>query len=168
MLTRNFYSHMRATMQGVSVPFTLFDGTDYSVTAEEVTKGTIKPFSGMARYFPDSGSTPGINFGTGRTAPKVTDFRLEEPIDSGLTVTTPSAVSYNRTDEYEEYVATYGVTANETVTISEIGLGAHVQISIAPYKNALMDRTVLETPITIPAGETKQITYTIRFNYPTA
>ena len=30
-----------------------------------------------------------------------------------------------------------------------------------------VERTVLETPVTIPAGGVGQVTYTIRMNYPT-
>lgn len=54
---------------------------------------------------------------------------------------------------------------NETdITIGEVGIVYQTGSSYS----VLFERTVLESPITIPAGGVGQVTYTIRMNYPTA
>ena len=168
MLTRNFYSHMRATMQKTSADFTMVDGSTGSHGNGEVsTSGAFAPFSAMTTYA-EQATARGVSFGTGTTPAKVTDYCLENPITSGLTVITPSATTYNRTEKYEEYTVTFGVTSTNTVTISEIGLKCNPSYTTPNNQMvAMVDRTVLENPIEIPAGQSKQITYTIRFNYPT-
>ncbi len=165
MLNKNFYNFL-LTYGGVEGgAYTLVDGSTRPVNAQNVSY-YHGPWQCMPMYS-GSVSDRGVCFGTGTTPPTADDYCLEKPITSGLIVTTPSAVTYNSTDEYMEYIATFGVTATNTVTITEIGL------RFAPYWNtndkcyAMVDRTVLENPIEIPAGQAKQITYTIRFNYHT-
>ena len=166
MLTKNFYSYMRATMQNTYASFTKVDGSTQSYNSSSLTHiNCLRPFAAMASYAV-SAAALGVSFGTGTNPPAITDYCLENPITSGLAVTSPSAVSFNKTDEYEEYTVTFGVTAANTVTITEIGLKCNVSYNnSADNVVAMVDRTVLDTPITIPAGQSKQITYTIRFNY---
>lgn len=165
MLLRNFYSFLHSYGMAKPVSYTLVDGLTRSLNAS--TSYADLPWACMHLY---SGSVAnkGVCFGTGTTAPTVDDYCLEKPITSGLTVTNPSAVTYNRTDEYEEYTATFGVTATATVTITEIGLRFVPYTYSGDNAYAMIDRTVLENPIEIPAGESRQITYTIRFNYANA
>ena len=166
MLTKNFYLHMRATMQNVTVNFTTVDGSTTSNNPTQLMNTScLQPFIAMAVYT-SSATARGVSFGTGTTPPKVTDYCLENPITSGLTVTSPSVAAYNQTDEYGEYTVTFGVTAANTVTITEIGLKCNSYFySKDDQKVVMVDRTVLDAPVTIPAGQSKQITYTIRFNY---
>lgn len=68
-----------------------------------------------------------------------------------------------------EYIFTaYNKTANDVV-VSELGWVERLETSSAQnVRNSLtttyvlLDRTVLDNPITIPAGETATITYTIK------
>jgi hypothetical protein len=140
-------------MQNVSASFITVDGIVDSKNSTQVTDNScVRPFVAMASYT-TSATTRGVSFGTGTTPSKVTDYCLEKPITSGLTVINPSAVSYNRTDEYEEYTATFGVTAAKTVTITEIGLKCNTYwYSNSDQKVVMIDRTVLENPIEIQAG----------------
>ena len=157
MLTKNFYSYMRAAFQETSAEFTKTDGTKKTTHIAD----DKPPFKQM---------NTGVSFGTGTTPATASDYQLESTLNSTqITVSNPSAVSYSRGDTYEEYSVTFGITNKtaEAITISEVGLTA------APYYSSsgttsvyvLVDRTVLDTPVTIPAGQSKQITYTIRFNY---
>ena len=156
MLTKNFYSYMRAAFQKTAAEFTKTDGAKKTTSIVD----DKPPFKQM---------NTGVSFGTGTTPATASDYKLESTLDSTqITVSNPSAVSYSRGDTYEEYSVTFGVTnkTSNAITISEIGLTA-----VPYYSNSgtsvyvLVDRTVLETPVTIPAGQSKQITYTIRFNY---
>ena len=164
MLTKNFYSYMRAVFQDTSAEFVKTDGTATSKTYYNADN----PFVVMKNWAA-SISTAGVSFGTGATPATASDYVLESILDNTkINVSVPSAVSYSRGDTYDEYSVSFGVTnkTTETITISEVGLTA------APYYSSgstsvyvLVDRTVLDTPVTIPAGQSKQITYTIRFNY---
>ena len=168
MLTKNFYSYMKAALQKTSATFTKPDGTT-KMTGLSTNYIPMPPLSVMNSW----GSTVnkhGVSFGTGTTPADVSNYCLESILDdTQISVTVPSGVSFSRGDTFDEYSVSFGVTNKtaEAIIISEVGLTA------IPYNSGssnevvyvLVDRTVLDTPITIPAGQSKQITYTIRFNY---
>ena len=165
MLTKNFYSYIRTSFSAgnSTAIFVLPDGTTLT---SYITTGHKPPFSVM-NVWATSSNTHGVSFGTGTTPATTSDYSLESILTSSqISVSVPNAVSFSRVDTYDEYSVTFGVTnkTNEAITISEVGLTA-IPISGNPNKYALVDRTVLDEPITIPAGQSKQITYTIRFNY---
>ena len=56
-------------------------------------------------------------------------------------------------------------TSGADITICEIGKIGRFYSGSKNY-HVLVDRTVLDTPITIPAGETKVLSHSIRINYP--
>ena len=160
MLTKNFYSYMRAILQKTSATFTRTNGT----TGAYTSTNDSPPFTVMNAWATEAEAT-GVSFGTGTTPSTASDYFLKNILgDTQISVSVPSAVSFSRFDTYDEYSVTFGVTniTAEAITISEVGLTANPQSN--PYY-VLVDRTVLDTPITIPAGQSKQITYTIRFNY---
>ena len=166
MLTKNFYSYIRSYFSGndTYATFTSTEGTIQTVPAS----ASYPPFKVMNAWS-KSTTTTGVSFGTGTTLASVSDYALESRLtDSQINVSTPSAVSFSRDDAYDEYSVTFGVTnktAND-ITISEIGLTAMPYFpSSGGNVYTLVDRTVLDTPVTISAGQSKQITYTIRFNY---
>ena len=144
--------------------FTTTNGTTSTVTAN----ANYPPFKVMNGWS-KSATITGVSFGTGTTPATVSDYFLESILgDTQISVSAPSSISFNKLDTYEEYTVTFGVTNKtaDAIAISEIGLTA---MPYSPYSGnnqyALVDRTVLDTPVTIPAGQSKQITYTIRFNY---
>ena len=161
MLTKNFYSYMRGALQKASdAKFTRTDG-DTNVLS--FSSSDTPPFKAMNSWA-KSATTTGVSFGTGTTPATASDYCLESILTSTeISVSVPSAVSFSRGDSFDEYSVSFGVTniTAETINISEVGLIALPQSTWY----VLVDRTVLDTPITIPAGQSKQITYTIRFNY---
>ena len=164
MLTKNFYSYMRAAFQNKSAAFVQTNGTAVSKT---YYYKAANPFEVMKEWAADT-STNGVSFGTGTTPATASDYVIESILDNNkINVSTPSSISFSRYDTYEEYTVTFGVTNKtaEAITISEVGLTACPNTNGSPFPFVLVDRTVLDTPITIPAGQSKQITYTIRFNY---
>ena len=156
MLTKNFYEYMRAVFLKVGGTYTLKDGTKKTVSLAD----DKPPFKNM---------NTGVSFGTGTTPATASDYKLESLLDATqINVATPSVVSFSRFDAYDEYSVTFGVTnkTSAAITISEVGLTAVPYYSYSGTSvYVLVDRTVLDAPITIPAGQSKQITYTIRFNY---
>lgn len=166
MLTKNFYAYIRADFseKTTEATFTKTDGTTSTVSLSS----DYPPFKVMNKWAKSTTGT-GVSFGTGTTPATASDYFLESILtDTQINVSTPSSISFSRYDAYEEYTVTFGVTNKtaDAITISEMGLTA---MPCSPNSGsnyyALVDRTVLDAPVTIPAGQSKQITYTIRFNY---
>lgn len=111
---------------------------------------------------------PGVRIGSGTTPATLNDYTLEKPITSGCTFSRPSDVAVSAESDGLSAFATYAVTNTGATAlgISEIGLFGQIYIGSSSSATVLLDRTVLEDPIVINPGESKQITYTIRFNYP--
>ena len=159
MLTKNFYALMRVAIGKINSTVTSIKNSAVTASFDTNWYGIL---CDMNKY-----GTSGhqyVRFGNGTSPATVNDYKLESQIDSDITVANPSAVTTEQTDSYISWTVTFGVSASVEKTISEIGLISEVY---TPSGNitTLVDRTVLDTPITIPAGQSKQITYTIRFNY---
>lgn len=161
MLTKNFYALMRVVLGKTKSEVTAPGNTTMTPTYNSSYWHGI--FNQMNNY-KNSNSDQYVSFGNGTTPATVNDYKLESEITTGISVAHPSAVTTEQTDSYILWTATFGVSASVETTISEIGLFANVYTSSGSFY-ALVDRAVLETPITIPARQSKQITYTIRFNY---
>lgn len=165
MLTKNFYSYIKSSFNagdGTAI-FKLPNG---NILTSYITTGHKPPFSVM-NVWAKQVDNYGVSFGTGTTPATASDYCLESILGTTqISVTVPSAVTFSRGDTFDEYSVTFGITniTTEAITISEAGLTA-MPFKGNPNHYALVDRTVLDTPVTIPAGQSKQITYTIRFNY---
>ena len=163
MLTKNFYSYMRTALQKTAATFTKGDGITSSIFSQD----GYTPFNVMNQWAAQSNAT-GVSFGIGTTPATASDYKLESLLGSTqISVSTPSVVSFSRGETFDEYSVTFGITnkTTEAITISEVGLIASVIAPNSKNYYVLVDRTVLDAPVTIPAGQSKQITYTIRFNY---
>lgn len=111
----------------------------------------------------------GVWFGDGETPPTRDDYRWAGTIAKNFThqvsvSSTADAIGISTT-------AVYTITNNNSteITIREICMFSRwYRATTSDYHGYLIDRTVLDTPVTIPAGGIGQVTYTIRMNYPTA
>lgn len=165
MLTKNAFNVIMSFMGNKDTTVITHNGTSLTFSATTGNKGM--QFEYLKSGTCSTSFMAATRFGTGVTPATADDYNLESRIDSGLTVANPSAVSLNSTADCIELSATYGLTNKTTtsIAISEIGVfGAQASGVTDTY---LLDRTVLKKPITINPGESKQVTYTIRFNYPT-
>ena len=109
----------------------------------------------------------GVVLGTGNTPPTYGDFKLSGDVISTFNYT--AVVEKTVTDNGIQLSATYSITNTgaEAFTISEIGLIASASHngSNATTK-LLLERTVLDSPVTIEPGAVGQVTYTINVNMP--
>lgn len=120
------------------------------------------------------GGLGGVIFGNGTEPVMFDDYCLSGDIISTFTYAT--AMSYKYDDDGVTVSATYTLTntGSEPFTISEIGLIATSYTPGRGYQNnstvneCLIERTLLDEPVTIPAGGVGRVTYTIRMEYPTA
>lgn len=111
-------------------------------------------------------NTPGVYFGSGSTPATREDYKLESVITSGLTITNPSNVAIT-TEGDGKYIAQSVFTVHNNsdadITIGEIGYYAKTLNGTSLIYIDLFDRTVLDEPVTIPAGQGKIIIYKIVF-----
>ena len=127
-----------------------------------------------------SGTYYGVAFGDGTAEPTVDDVMLCGTQHMGIT-TSNTTIEKSRTVEGDKLVITAVYTIDNTteadLTISEVGLFSYTTYytvngnTASTYKRYLpcaVERTLLDTPITIHAGGVGKVTYTIRMNYPTA
>ena len=164
MLTKNFYSYMNAAFSaaGKATTFVKIDGT----TANLRYSSNHAPFAVMNKWSVDNNGF-GVSFGAGTTPATTSDYKLESMLGSTqISVATPNSVSYSRDNTFDMYSVSFGITniTSDAITISEVGLIVSVTSGSSNY-TVLVDRTVLDAPVTIPPHETKHIAYTIRFNY---
>lgn len=111
-------------------------------------------------------SANGVYFGSGTTPATANDNTLEKPITTGLKISLPSNVLRTHGDCTTIYSATYTISNNtdSDITISEIGLFTKLTNGSGSGEfYTMMDRTVLNDPIVIAAGEVKVLTYQLRF-----
>ena len=160
MLTKNFYALMRIAIGKIRSTVNSLDNIPSTV---DYNSSNWYGILGNMNYYATNGYQY-VRFGNGTTPATVNDYKLESMIASGIEVANPNTVTTEQTGSYISWTVTFGVSASVETTISEIGLIAKAYRSNGPI-DTLVDRTVLDTPITIPAGQSKQITYTIRFNY---
>ena len=100
----------------------------------------------------------GIIIGSGNTAPTENDYCLESRITSGISA---SVYKEKVVDSSGNPGSKFQITINNTsanpITISEIGL----QVGGVSGKPVLMDRTLLDAPVTIAAGDYAIIIYEV-------
>lgn len=110
----------------------------------------------------------GVAFGTGDTTPTPDDYKLAGSTISSLSGSVAKNVSVDEDGTTLTAIYTLTNSGTEDVTVREIGLFNIGYYSKLKYSTSfLLDRTVLDAPVTIPAGGIGQVTYTIRLNYPT-
>lgn len=103
-----------------------------------------------------------LKIGTGTTPPTVDDFELTE-LESRVSCDT--VIVGNSANNTKTYTATFSNPLNTDITVAEVGLYGTIIYNgmTESFMEVLLDRTVLSTPITIPAGESKAITYELGF-----
>lgn len=173
MLTKNFYSAVAAmfTKNTVTNGIVSYDGTTRNAAYYQTLTGLFAldymhklRTTALAHGIGEQG----VRIGSGATPATADDYTLENLILSGISIVNPSGVSVSAEKDGVSATATYAVanTGNTAIEINEIGLYGEVFTNNSSTHLALLDRTVLESPITINPGESKTLTYTIRFNYP--
>lgn len=173
MFTKNFYNVLATTLYKKFMPITDTKGSAHSATA---TYGNVSTSSssffwgGHIYQWASTIYADGVFFGTGTTAPTMTDYKPESILGSdSISVTAPSTAVAIQTGNCIEVNATFMVTniSSSAITISEIGylaynLNSSIGESSPPY---LAERQLLEMPITLEANETEAILYRVRLPY---
>ena len=177
MLLRNYYKVFAYEDLGCN-PADLnplaFDGSICTsfLHKEFNNTGAQQPYMGRVNTGALNYNKTGIILGSGTTPATFDDYCLENRIVAdGLTVSTNLTSQTDENGMCISAMITISNTTDEAVTVAECGVhcgGSSGSNGSKKYNYVLLDRTVLETPITIEPGGVGQVTYTIRMNYPTA
>lgn len=111
----------------------------------------------------------GIRLGTDNTPATENDYDLKSQITSGITGTASKVQGVDASgNPYLTYTILVTNTTASDITVREIGYVQSVQGTAsqggtgASARNVLIDRTVLDTPVTIPANDSAGIKYTLK------
>lgn len=175
MLTKNYYAMAacQLTYSAIAGLARKTDGTLITLRFNNTQSGGRGPLSPTSTFIKSYSTTPGVLYGAGGTPATVDDYKLEELITSGLTVTGSSFL--RMVDGGMEIVVNHSIYnggSEGAITIREAGryaLSDYYKSETATNTSSiglLWERTVLETPVTIPQGESRTVTYTVRINFP--
>lgn len=166
MLTDNFKSLIGTIPQSTSV----VKGT---LPAKDVY-GLQRFLTGQYPNFPYSRTTTfttdrfaaGISIGSGTRAESGADYQLESHISSGVNATvTSTTVNANGGEPYVQYAITVTNTSQQPLVVGEICYKQSVSATAFPESTSasaavlMMDRTLVEPVLTIPAGRAAVIEY---------
>lgn len=149
------------SISGSNCPIAIGSGSEY--TLRKVWNTTVNSLSTLATTPTDGLGCIILGNGTNQgESPE--DFRLESQITTNLSC---DSVSVSRNTTVKTYTATFSNSGTSDITVTEVGYVSRINYTYSNWKdiydNFLMDRTVLDTPITIPAGESRTVTYKLSF-----
>lgn len=169
MFVKNWYSGISGQLNALStVPVRNTAGTLVNVLGEyfRFSGVSLKSwFCALLDVRTVYNTYGGVIFGTGTTPPTMDDYKLSGEIIKTLVSSASCVTSVD--DDGITVTTTYTLTntSDKEITIGEI---AAFTAAGSTTNSVMMDRTVLDTPVTIEPGGVGQITYSIRMNYPTA
>ena len=173
MLTKNaknfiLYALMRSAGTGTNGPdlwgsFNLTNTDGQSVTtgySADIAFAFLNSLNHMATAEGREATTY-IKCGTGTTPATENDYNLEAEA-TGLSCDSAAPSTNTTSNDIKTYTATFSNTSANDITVTEIGFFCF-SYDGGSYHNVLLDHIILSTPITIPAGESKAITYELGF-----
>lgn len=173
MVTKNFLNVLAMALQA---------GSNIGNLLVRDTSGRVLYLTGNYERFPSivtndvttNADAAGISVGTGNTAATEEDFQLDEPLTSGINLALAETVYGVDAPgcPYVQYKVTVTNNGADPITVKEIGYKQNLRAAKYPgmtttiagvyYFACLLDRTVLDTPVTIASGDAGVITYKLR------
>ena len=173
MLTKNakkliLYCIMNSCISGTSRPepnvvkYTLTNMQGNSVTTDAYANSIYSFINSLnhVKTDPTQDSITFIRCGTGTSEPTENDYRLS--FVSGISYDSV-ITSIGGNVSKKIYTATVSNNTDADIVVTEIGFFTNFFYTSVNNDNFLLDRILLDTPITIPAGESKAITYELGF-----
>lgn len=176
MVTKNFKNMMKLVLQSSETSSTkgflpakkAIDGSTHYLCCK--MRSTVFPGS-VATNFSYTFS-PGVIVGSGNTPPTEDDYKLDTQITSGLTQSGSTTVVYGADSDGNPYKQMDMILQNTTasdIVIREVGYLQWLEGSTVQYATtgneqfpALLDRTLLETPLTVPANNVAVLRYVLK------
>lgn len=172
MILRNYYKAFAYEVFGVKIA----DLKPVAMDGDLRTSGTLHhefdnansnnvPYMGRVNTGVLTHTKTGIILGSGSTPPTFDDYKLDSRIQADTTSTVSLTSDADEGGVYISAVITLVNNSDTQLTISECGLYCATSVTNGDNSMVLLDRTVLDAPVTIPSGGVGQLTYTIRLNY---
>lgn len=183
MFLKNYYKLLASQIFATSASVKRTNGTDDSLT---VTQGyqirigqdnfqcpsmhqprflhtTAQFNSTTASNGSNNSAGAGVYFGDGDTPVTIDDYTFAGEIlnTASATASVTSAIDEEGATITGEYLISN--SGDSDFTVKEVGL-----VFAAGTYRVLLERTVLDEPVVIPAGGMGKVAYTIRLNFPTA
>ena len=121
-----------------------------------------------------SDQSPWLIIGSDNTAPSLSDYNLKSQITTGLSLGTTTRTAINDTDgRIKRYSCLATNISNSDIVVGEFGMvviavaASLPNVSTGGGYRILFDRTVLDTPLTIPANESATLIYDFKTLFPT-
>ena len=170
MLTNNAYISMISNYLSDAIidPQLITFTNGAHATSYNNLRGLFSPFQINNATLKTSVSGNCFVFGDGDVAPTINDYYLSGNLITGIVSSTTTVRKPNGVEKR------FTVTNNNSneITIKEIcyfnSASWNSDLGSSSGSVLLLDRTVLNEPVTIPAGGIGQVVYTITFTYPTA
>ena len=176
MLLKNWYilralKQLYITSEQLATPMVRYDGTTPTTFYPHYSQpigylgGLLSSVLNAASY------QQGVLFGDGNAAVTINDHCLSGNVIPLLSTNVVISKTNEVSDSALIVKARYTITNVDStdITIREVGLMEGYRYYNGGSDAAiLVERTVLDTPVTIPAGGIGQVEYTITYNYPTA
>lgn len=174
MITRNFKNMLETCMARSSGAYGALPikGTTGNIGyTNPGANQTPFPYNVGSTNLSLSKTSTGIHVGSGNTSATEDDYELDNQITSGLSGTTLVTKSVENGKLYLVLDVTLTNTSSGDITIKEIGyVQSHQYVTtqggsgLANNFPFLMERTVLDSPVTIPAGDFATIRYKIGYS----
>lgn len=174
MITKNFKARIAtllqmSTMTGSDTALVPVKGIDGSAAYASCYSSNNFPYN-VTTSVSFSSSGAGIRVGTGGTAASEDDYKLEAQITSGMSASsvTPTYNVDGSGNPYLEYLFTLTNNTSNDITVREIGYVQSLRVASTQggkantSSNFLFDRTVLDTPVTVPANDSAAIKYKLK------
>ena len=174
MVTRNFLNILAMMLESGNNVGCLrcrsVNGNERFLTGNFNNSGAF-PYS-TAKTFTLNATTAGISIGTGTAPESEDDYNLEQTITSGVNVVI-TGTSYGAENPWYPFVK-YDLTITNTganpLVVTEVGYKQTVRTAKVIGSSAstntvlLLDRCVLDTPVTIAPGDAGIVTYRLQTN----
>lgn len=166
MVTMNIYRLFQGRMRNLWQPMVCADGVERTVI------NWTANFDKALRSFTDSTTAAGICLLGKDVTPSLEDYTVNGILNGCVEGYPPEVVTWGINNKCIEATVTVGLLGlKDGTVISAVALfgnGSDQSTTQAnpnpPFYNILFDVTQLDSPIVINRGESKQLTYTIRFN----
>lgn len=179
MLLKNYYKAVSSFMEGSGSSTAnklknyggdLIKPASYyeTVTYMTPTLGTGTYYASLSRMSKSiADANLGIIIGTGDTPVTLDDHRLSGNMITAFAGSVVSSFTADENGATLTALCTITNSGSESITIREVGLLGKDKGTSSTSSTFLVERTVLDVPLTIEPGNVGQLTYTIKLNYPT-